>query len=142
MALLTHPSTGVVVPIVPGVWQLTECGFDVVPAPLVLESASDQFRNECAAASGPNALIQLCDHVIVKRYVQTHVLMLAHRCVRIASTHRGDSGVGIPSRLVSPSRPGPTLQSESASKLGLRCVKRLEPGGLGVGSVMLARSPL
>ena len=43
LTLSPHPCRRIVVPLVTGIGQAAEGGFDVVPAPLVLETALDEL---------------------------------------------------------------------------------------------------
>ncbi len=61
-----------------GIGQTTERCFDLLPAPFVLQSAFDQRRDEGAAPARAGAPVELCDEVIVQRYVYMHGLLVAH----------------------------------------------------------------
>lgn len=60
------------------VFDLSECGLDVVPAPFVVEAAPDQRGYERTPTAGAHSSIEFRDKLIVQRYVQTHVYNIAH----------------------------------------------------------------
>ena len=70
--LLPHPRRGIVVPLVAVVGQATKSGFDVVPAPFVLEAPSNEFGDERAAPAWARPPIDLVHEIGIQRYVQTH----------------------------------------------------------------------
>ena len=73
-ALRTHPSAGVIVPLVACVRNGTQRCLDVVPSPVVVKAPADQSRDECTASSRPCPAIQVLDKIVVQLYVYSHVL--------------------------------------------------------------------
>lgn len=78
VTLSADPCRGVLVPRVAAVGKLPECCFDIVPPPLVVQAAPDQFGDEGAAPARTCSLIELGYEVVVQGYVQSHVPNLAH----------------------------------------------------------------
>ena len=72
MTLSPHPRGGVVVPLVTGIGQAAERGFDVVPTPFVVKTAPDQLADERASPPPARAPVNLCHEVVGESYVQTH----------------------------------------------------------------------
>ena len=93
MPLRTDPLRRVVVPLVTVVGDLRERGLDVVPASLVLKASPHQLGDDGAAPTSAGAPIELTHQLVVQRYVQTHVLRLAHNGARGAlSLPPGEKG--------------------------------------------------
>ena len=77
-ALLLDPCAGIVIPFVALVGDCPKSCFDVVPALLVLDPATDQHRDEGAASPASHASIELGNELVVNRNVQSHVSTIAH----------------------------------------------------------------
>ncbi len=58
--------------------ELPESPFDVGPTPFVFETTPNQLGDERTASPRTGTVIEFGDEVIVERYVQTHVITLAH----------------------------------------------------------------
>ena len=78
LSLLAHPSSGVVVPIVAGVGDGAEGPLDVVPAPFVVEPATNELCDEGASPSRADPPVKVRHKLVVQSNVQTHVPSLAH----------------------------------------------------------------
>lgn len=76
--LLADPHRRILVPVVARIGDLTQSGFDIVPALFVVKSATDEFSDERAPAAYAGSLVQLGNKIVVQRYVHTHGLRLAH----------------------------------------------------------------
>ncbi len=83
-ALAAYPVGRIVVPLVPLVGERAERLLEVVPTVLVIECSSDDLCDEGTATSGPCALIELVDEIVVEGDVYTHVLTLAHNSEAVA----------------------------------------------------------
>lgn len=102
MALAAYPCGRVVVPLMADIVHASEGGLDVLPAPLVIEAAPDQFGDESAPLTSTRPAVELGDQVVIQRYVQSHVQMMAHtmrvggvaRTRRMASLVDGQVGPG------------------------------------------------
>jgi len=82
-ALRRDPGSGIWIPLVLTVCERADTGFDVLPAPLVVERATEGLGDEGAATTPSDALIELRDEIVIQAYVQTHGHNLAHsKCVR------------------------------------------------------------
>jgi hypothetical protein len=77
-ALVADPFTGIVIPFVALVGDGPERCLDIVPSPLVIESAANQLCDECAASPASSPLVELCNELVINGYVQSHVLTIAH----------------------------------------------------------------
>src|ERR1019366_3301078 len=80
--LLAHPSSRIAVPVVLGVGQRADSGFDVVPATLVVERSPNRRRDERAALTPTNPAVESMHDFVVETYVQTHGHKLAHTVIR------------------------------------------------------------
>jgi hypothetical protein len=78
VTLLPNPCSRIVVPVMAFVRQLAERCLNVIPASLVVESTSDQLGDKAASTPWPYSTIQLSHELMIERYVQTHVLKIAH----------------------------------------------------------------
>jgi hypothetical protein len=78
MALLSHPSCRVAIPVVIVIRDGASGCFNVRPAELLANCTLDGRTYECAAASGPAQLIDLSDQLVVEFYVHSHVQNLTH----------------------------------------------------------------
>ena len=56
----------------------TERCLYVVPPPLVVETAANELRDERAPTPSADASVEVRDQRVVQRYVQSHVLTIAH----------------------------------------------------------------
>src|ERR1019366_2112988 len=81
--LLAHPSSRIAVPVVLGVGQRADSGFDVVPATLVVERSPNRRRDERAALTPTNPAVESMHEFVVETYVQTHGHKLAHTVIRL-----------------------------------------------------------
>lgn len=79
MTLVSHPPGRVVVPLVGGVGQRPEGRLDVVPAPLVIDAATDELGDEGTPTPRTDASVELGHQIVRQRNVYTHVPRLAHR---------------------------------------------------------------
>jgi hypothetical protein len=61
-----------------GAGKRSERRLDVVPPLLVVETPLHQLSDECAPPTRANPSIQLGHEFLIERYVQTHVLTIAH----------------------------------------------------------------
>jgi hypothetical protein len=59
------------------IWDCTQRCLDVVPSPLVVQAASNQLRDECAAASASSSLVELGHERVINGNVQSHVSTIA-----------------------------------------------------------------
>ena len=79
LSLTPDPVRRICVPLVARIGNRAERGFDVVPTPLVLQRSPDHLCDERAAPSRACPPVELGYQIIIERYVQSHVLMIAHR---------------------------------------------------------------
>ena len=86
-ALVADPFTGIVIPFVALVGDGPQRCLDIVPSPLVIESAANQLCDECAASSASSPLVELGNEFVINGYVQSHVLTIAHWLRRISRQH-------------------------------------------------------
>ena len=77
-ALAADPFTGIVIPFVALVGDSPERCLDVVPPPLVVESAANQFCDECAASPASSPLVEFGNELVINGNVQSHVPIIAH----------------------------------------------------------------
>jgi hypothetical protein len=77
-ALCANPGTRVRVPVVALAVDLPQRCEDVIPAPLVLESATDGLRYERAPLPSTHPTIELGDETVVQCNVHTHAHKLAN----------------------------------------------------------------
>ena len=77
-ALAADPFTGIVIPFVALVGDSPERCLDVVPPPLVVESAANQFCDECAASPASSPLVEFGNKLVINGNVQSHVPTIAH----------------------------------------------------------------
>ena len=77
-ALAADPFTGIVIPFVALVGDGPERCLDIVPSPLVIESAANQLCDECAASPASSPLVEFGNELVINGYVQSHVLTIAH----------------------------------------------------------------
>jgi hypothetical protein len=77
-ALVADPFTGIVIPFVALVGDGPERCLDIVPSPLVIESAANQLCDECAASPASSPLVEFGNELVINSYVQSHVLTIAH----------------------------------------------------------------
>jgi hypothetical protein len=108
--LLSYPGSGILVPLVAGVGKSAKGRLDVIPAPLVIESAPDQLRDETTAASRAYSLIEFSHEGVVQRYVHSHVPKLAHRfAIAAAARQRSLRPAAPPPRRSAAATRGPRL---------------------------------
>ena len=72
MTLSPHPRGRIVAPLVSVIGQAPESGFDVIPAPFVLETTPDEFGDERASPPRARSPDDLGHEIVVECYVQTH----------------------------------------------------------------------
>ena len=72
MTLSPYPGRRILVPLVTAIGQAAERGFDVVPAPFVVQTALDELGDERAPAAGARTPVDLGHEIVVQGYVQTH----------------------------------------------------------------------
>jgi len=77
-ALVADPFSGIVIPFVALVGDGPEGCLDIVPSPLVIESATNQLCDECAASPASSPLVEFGNELVINGYVQSHVLTIAH----------------------------------------------------------------
>ena len=77
-ALAADPFTGIVIPFVALVGDSPERCLDVVPPPLVVESAANQFCDECAASPASSPPVEFGNELVINGNVQSHVPTIAH----------------------------------------------------------------
>ena len=77
-ALAANPFTGIVIPFVALVGDSPERCLDIVPSPLVIESAPNQLCDECAASPAPSPPVEFGNELVVNSNVQSHVPTIAH----------------------------------------------------------------
>ena len=77
-ALVADPFTGIVIPFVALVGDSPERCLDIVPSPLVVESAANQLCDECAASPAASPLVEFGNELVINGYVQSHVPTIAH----------------------------------------------------------------
>jgi hypothetical protein len=77
-ALAPDPFTGIVIPIVALVGDSPERCLDIVPSPLVIESAANQLCDECAASPASGAPVEFGNELVINGNVQSHVPTIAH----------------------------------------------------------------
>src|SRR5262245_21724927 len=77
-ALAADPLTGIVIPLVALVGDGPERCFDIVPSSFVIEPASNQLCDECAASPGSSPPIEFGDELVIHGIVQSHVPTIAH----------------------------------------------------------------
>jgi hypothetical protein len=77
-ALAADPFTGIVIPFVALIGDRPERCLDIVPSPLVIESAANQLCDECAASSASSPPIELGNELVIDGNVQSHVPTIAH----------------------------------------------------------------
>ena len=82
-ALCPHPGRRIVIPLVPLCRDRPECGQDLVPAALVVQSAPKELRDEAAPPSLPDPLVKFGHELILEAYVYTHVRSLTHKRVEL-----------------------------------------------------------
>ena len=92
-ALVADPFTGIVIPFVALVGDGPERCLDIVPSPLVIESAANQLCDECAASPASSPLVEFGNELVINGYVQSHVLTIAHWVP--ASLHLPHPAVGL-----------------------------------------------
>jgi hypothetical protein len=84
--LRRHPAGGIVVPFVARRIERTGRCRDLIPAPLVVERASQRRGDVPAASTGPSASIELLYELVVEVYVHAHVHMMTQRQAHFAYT--------------------------------------------------------
>jgi len=67
--LAADPFTGIVVPFVTLVGDGAKGSLDVVPSPLVIESAANQLGDECATLPTSGPLVELGNELVIHRNV-------------------------------------------------------------------------
>jgi len=77
-ALAADPLSGIVIPFVALIGDRPERCLDIVPSPLVIESAANQFCDECAAPPASNPPVKSGNEHVIDGNVQSHVLSIAH----------------------------------------------------------------
>jgi len=76
--LRPDPGGGIAVPFVAPVLQRAQRNLDLVPPPLILKRLPDGGCDEGAAATAPNACIEVRNQFVLEAYVQSHGHSLAH----------------------------------------------------------------
>jgi hypothetical protein len=76
--LAADPFTGVVIPFVALVGDGPEHCLDIVPSPLVIESAANQLCDECTTSPASSPLVEFGNELVINGNVQSHVLTIAH----------------------------------------------------------------
>jgi hypothetical protein len=92
-ALVADPFTGIVIPFVALVGDGPERCLDIVPSPLIVESAANQLCDESAASPASGPLVEFGNELVINGYVQSHVLTIAHWLS--ASLHLPHPAVGL-----------------------------------------------
>ena len=77
-ALAADPFTRIVIPFVALVGDSPKRCLDIVPSPLVIESAANQLCDQCAAPPASSPPIELGNELVIDGNVQSHVLTIAH----------------------------------------------------------------
>jgi hypothetical protein len=68
-SLVPDPPGWVVIPVVAGIGDLTQGGFDLVPPTLVVQAPPDQLGDELASSPRPGAAVELGHQLVIQRYV-------------------------------------------------------------------------
>jgi hypothetical protein len=92
VTLHADPRRRIGIPIVRRVGERSKRGFDVIPAPFVVQAALDGFGDECTPLARADSSIQLSDQFVLQRYVQTHVLRIAHSLCQESQACRDGAG--------------------------------------------------
>ena len=79
MALAMDPARDVPVPLMPGIRDAADGGFDGLPPLLVIECSTDGLGDEAAPAPRADPRIEALDVRLVERDVHAHGHTLAHR---------------------------------------------------------------
>ncbi len=87
-SLLTNPAGRIGVPLMAAVTHSAERRLDIVPSPLVIETALDQLLDHHAATPAAGPPVKFSDDSVVQRYVYPHGPRLAHRLVIPAAPPR------------------------------------------------------
>ncbi len=87
MSLCLDPGGRVGVPLVLAVRKRPEARFDVLPALVVLERATNGLGDEGAAPSPSHASVEPLHEIVVQCYVQTHGHTLTHCLGHEADVH-------------------------------------------------------
>ena len=77
-ALAADPFSGIAIPFMALVGDSPERCLDIVPAPLVIESAANQLCDERAAPPASSAPVEFGNELVINRNVQSHVPTIAH----------------------------------------------------------------
>ena len=77
-ALAADPFTGIVIPFVALVGDSPERCLDIVPSPLVIESAANHLCDECAASPASSPPVEFGNELVINGNVQSHVPTIAH----------------------------------------------------------------
>ena len=77
-ALAADPFTGILIPFVALVGDSPERCLDIVPPPLVVESAANQLCDECAASPDSGPPVEFGNELVIHGDVQSHVPTIAH----------------------------------------------------------------
>lgn len=78
MALGADPAGRIIVPLVAVRLDRSQRQFDLVPTPLVVQSAPNQLLDESAPSAGACTTIQLAHELVVELYVHSHVRNYTH----------------------------------------------------------------
>ena len=68
-ALPPHPLRRVIVPLVTGIIDTTQCRFDLVPTPFIVETTLNEFADESTTSPGACASIEFDDEMVRQSYV-------------------------------------------------------------------------
>lgn len=63
--LAADPFAGIDVPFVTLVWDGPKSSLDIVPSPLVIESAANQLCDECATLPASGPLVELGNELVI-----------------------------------------------------------------------------
>lgn len=77
-SLRTHPASWVLVPFVGDLGERPKTRFDLIPTLRVLQRTAHRLRDERAAPSSADSLVESAHEIVIERYVQTHGHTLAH----------------------------------------------------------------